>query len=67
MWMNSYDRRELVKKVSSTFSCFGGGKENVNNYNPISIALVDKPPMFAAGVDIREVVDFIVDNIIEED
>ncbi len=48
----------LVTKITNTaaglFSSFGGGQ--VTEGNPVSHALKDAPPMFAAGVDISAVV-----------
>lgn len=49
---------QIVADVAQNFCCFGGG--NVSQGNPISIALADKSPMFAAGVDVGEVVRFIL-------
>jgi hypothetical protein len=51
----------IVSAVAARFRTFGGGK--VNPSNPISVALENKPPQFAAGVDIAEVVEFIVNEI----
>ncbi len=50
--------KELTAKVRQNFRCFGGGLYNPNN--PISAALADKPAQFAAGVDVEEVVRFIL-------
>jgi hypothetical protein len=49
---------QLVSTITQKFSCFGGGK--ASNFNPIANALTDKPPMFAAGVDVENVVRFIL-------
>lgn len=51
----------LVEACANNFRSFGGGQVSPNN--PISFALADKPPTFAAGVDIREVVEFIVSKL----
>lgn len=64
---NFYDRfesmknkilEELVVKTRLKFPSFGGGL--YTDYNPISIALRNKNPQFAAGVDIEEVIKFVV-------
>ena len=47
----------ITDMVATRFPSFGGGQKS--NYNPITNALSDKPPVFAAGVDIKEVVTFI--------
>lgn len=49
---------EVVESVSSNFRCFGGGKTG-NGFNPITAALADAPPQFAAGVDVNEVVQHV--------
>lgn len=51
------DEHEIIAAVAAQFRSFGGGKANGNN--PLSMALKDSPPQFAAGVDIGEVVRFI--------
>jgi hypothetical protein len=48
---------DIVKKVTIRFHTFGGGQDS--EFNPITHALKDKPPVFAAGVDVREVVEYI--------
>lgn len=49
----------IVKLVSDNFRTFGGGKGG-NGFNPLAEALKDKEPQFAAGVDVREVVEFVL-------
>lgn len=49
---------EITRRVGETFPTFGGGKGS--DWNPIAAALKDKPLQFAAGVDVEEVVKFIV-------
>jgi hypothetical protein len=46
---------DIVAIITHEFPSFGGGTVRSAN-NPISHALQDKPPMFAAGVDITAVV-----------
>jgi len=48
---------DIVRLVGLKFRTFGGGIESANN--PIAQATIGKPFMFAAGVDVREVVQFI--------
>lgn len=66
MWASEQTRRELVEKIAQKFRCFGGGKKS-SWENPISKALENKPPQFAMGVDVREVVDFVLDKIHEKE
>lgn len=51
---------DIVKAVAESFPSFGGGKTSF--YNPIANATADKPPMFAAGVDIKAVVNFVLER-----
>jgi hypothetical protein len=48
----------MVKAVAQRFRCFGEG--TVDPTNPIAKAFKSRPPMFAAGVDVAEVVGFVV-------
>jgi hypothetical protein len=56
---------ELLDRITTgaakNFRSFGGG--SVTAGNPISEAMKDRPAVFAAGVDIREVVEFVVQYI----
>jgi hypothetical protein len=61
MWMSERDRRLLTASATASFRSFGMGQ--ITPGNPLSHALQDRPPQFAAGVDVREVVDHIVNNI----
>lgn len=56
-------RKDIVTFVSMNFRSFGGGQ--ISQGNPVSAALSNNPPMFAAGVDIGEVVDFVL-NLAKE-
>ncbi len=49
--------KDIVKSIGISFRTFGGGIETPGN--PISMAIADKPLMFAAGVDVEDVVVFI--------
>jgi hypothetical protein len=51
---------DITSKVSVTFRSFVGGSYTPDN--PISIALADSRPQFAAGVDIEDVVRFILNQ-----
>lgn len=48
----------IVAAVSSRFRTFGGGRGS--DMNPVADALKDEEPMFAAGVDVRDVVRFVL-------
>ncbi len=52
------DIPSIVAQVAAAYPSFGGGKVTMGN--PISAALKDKPPVFAAGVDINQVVRFVL-------
>jgi hypothetical protein len=55
---------ELIAKVGENFRTFGGGQVTVSS-NPLAHALKDKPLQFAAGVDVSQVVTFIVIAVLE--
>lgn len=56
--MKQKDIEEIAGHVAAAFRTFGGGK--VTFGNPISHALRDEPPAFAAGVSVRDVVEFVL-------
>ena len=49
---------EIVKAVALEFRTFGAGQ--TSQYNPVVNALQDHQPMFAMGVDVQEVVRFVL-------
>jgi hypothetical protein len=55
--------KEITSKITARFRCFGGGR---TEGNPIAAALADKPPMFVAGVDVAEVVSFVLTEAARE-
>lgn len=52
-------RQQIVGKVVKRFHCFGSGSSPTMG-NPIAEAMVGRPPQFAAGVDVREVVNYVL-------
>ena len=50
--------QKIVRLTTKRFPSFGGGKTAVGN--PISFILKDEPPQFVAGVDIEQVVRFVL-------
>jgi hypothetical protein len=50
---------KIVGHVVRNFSCFGGGKKSVWG-NPLTEILSAKPPSFALGVDVEQVVRFVL-------
>lgn len=48
----------LTAVVSGKVRCFGAGA--TSEWNPLTATLADRPAMFAAGVDVKEVVDIIL-------
>ena len=61
--MNEEIIAEIVRDITSHFKTFGGGKYIPGN--PISVALQGEPPQFARGVNVEEVVQFIVSKMEE--
>jgi hypothetical protein len=51
----------IVRDVTRQFRTFGAGQ--TSEYNPLVNALKDHEPMFAAGVDVREVVEFVIEAV----
>lgn len=54
---------DIVAEVGKNFRTFGGG--SVSNDNPISAAMKDRPAVFAAGVDVMDVVEFVSIRVAE--
>jgi hypothetical protein len=51
---------EITKRIPKRFRCFGGG--HISDVgNPISHALKDSPLQFALGVDVADVVAFVLE------
>ncbi len=57
--MNKID--EITQIIGRKFRSFGGGKESFNN--PTAIALKDEPLQFAAGVDIKSVIETVLSEV----
>lgn len=52
---------EITEAVAESFPSFGiGSKANLSN--PLSGAMQERPPCFALGVDIKEVVTFVLER-----
>ncbi len=51
---------QIVTEITKHFCTFGGADILTDDSNPIARAMKGKAPIFAAGVDIREVVDFVL-------
>ena len=52
------DIEEITQFIVHNFRSFGGGQKS--NWNPMVNALKDEPFRFAAGVDIKDVVEAIM-------
>lgn len=52
----------IVNGITGRFRTFGGGSARAVA-SPISVAMQDDPPVFAAGVDVREVVRFVMEQM----
>ena len=59
------ETKHILSQIQSRFRTFGGGKATEGN--PMSYALKDKPLHFAAGVDVQEVVDFVLEKAVAPD
>jgi len=55
--MTKAQEDRIVTEIGNCFATFGGGRGS--EYNPIAEWTKDKPPMFAMGVDVRSVVQFV--------
>ena len=51
----------ITNLVTAKFRSFGGSQGSTTN--PIAAALCENPPMFAAGVDIKDVVRFVAEQL----
>ncbi len=56
------DVADIVAQIGDHFRCFGGGSERGSSFNPIVSAMRDTPAIFALGVDVRGVVEFVLDR-----
>lgn len=63
MRVSEQKRNEIVKGIAARFRCFGKGTRPSNN--PIAYALEDEPTQFAAGVNVKEVVDYVIKRLSE--
>lgn len=57
-------RQYLVSFVAANTRTYGGGRGSA--CSPVAEALKDRPPAFAAGVDVGEVVDLVLQGLNEE-
>lgn len=51
---------KIVEQCIQKFRCFGIGSRDRVWSNPVAEALKDTPPTFAAGVDVRAVVEYVL-------
>lgn len=56
---SSSELDRIVKDVTACFRTFGGGRTDGAEYNPLVAIMKDHDPVFAAGVDVRKVVEFV--------
>lgn len=54
-------RKFVIDFVAAKTRTFGGGSKS--QFNPLVNALTERDPMFAAGVDVGEVVDLVFDAL----
>jgi hypothetical protein len=53
--------RAITRDVARKFRCFGAGSPT-DTSNPIAAALAEQPTAFAAGVDVADVVRFVLER-----
>lgn len=51
----------ILAEVQEHFRTFGGGRDS--EWNPVARAIKDGPPQFAAGVDVADVIRFVVKEL----
>lgn len=56
------ERKQIVVDVAAEFNCFGKGAEHGPS-GPLAEWTKDEPPQFALGVDVRQVVDYIISRL----
>jgi len=54
--------RAIVELIGSRFRCFGGGRTSGAEFNPLVEWTKDEALQFAAGVDVAEVVRFVLEQ-----
>lgn len=55
---------EIMAEIPKHFRTFGGGRDVSDSNNPIAHALKDQPLQFAAGVDVRDVVETVAGMVL---
>ena len=59
---------KIIDEVAENFECFGKGSRSSRDHNnPIAVAMRYEKPVFALGVDVKAVVQFVYDMIKESD
>lgn len=58
------ERQQIVTDIAAEFPCFGTGAK-ASNSNPLAEWTKDKVPIFALGVDVRAVVDYVLSRVEE--
>ena len=59
------ETKHILSQIQNNFRTFGGGKATEGNL--MAYALKDRPLQFAAGVDVQEVVDFVLEKAAASD
>lgn len=52
----------ITREIQDRFRTMGGGRTTVGN--PIAAAMAEKPAIFALGVDVSEIVAFVIDQML---
>lgn len=60
--ISEQERRQIAVDVASAFPCFGTGTKATES-NPLAEWTKDKEPVFALGVPVREVVDYVLSRL----
>jgi len=62
--MNDKKKMIIVKQIQKRFKTYGGDQCPFNDY--LSKRLQHGPPMFACGIKVADVVEFIYDELLQE-
>lgn len=60
--INDEERKQIAADIAAEFPCFGTGAKASEN-NPLAEWTKDKEPIFALGVPVRAVVDYVISRL----
>jgi len=56
------ERQQIVSDIAAAFPCFGTGAKATES-NPLAEWLKEEEPVFALGVPVRQVVDYVLSRV----